>query len=132
MEIHYGTKKVEEGNSISPLESFRPPKVTFHDIKSDRLYTLLMMDPDAVGGNKIHWLIVNYQKNKSGDTILSYMGPHPPKGSGTHHYYFLLIKQKKPVKLVELENRNISMQNLFQILNLDDAFLKDRKYFTSH
>jgi len=86
---------------------------------------------NAVGGNKIHWLMVNCKNNKSGDTLFSYIGPSPPKGSDKHHYFFLLLQQKNPVKLVKLDNRFMSIQDLFQILQLQKATLQDRKYFLS-
>ena len=132
MEIEYGSNKIgDNGIYISPLRAFKPPKVTFTDIKSDRYYTLLMFDPDAVGGNKIHWLIVNYKKKESGNCIFSYVGPNPPKGTGTHHYYFLLIKQKRSVNVIALQDRQMSILELFKILGLDDSTIKDRKCFTS-
>ena len=136
MEIEYLSKfKVEEGNYISKVYTFNPPKVCFK-LRKERLYTLIMMDPDAEDGNKIHWLITNFTSDfakKPGNTILPYVGPHPPKTTGEHRYYFLLIKQKKPTKVVPLnaQNRLIALQDLFQILDLDGTIV-ERKFFKSH
>lgn len=75
-----------------------------------------MFDPEAVGGNKIHCLVVNLtQENQHGDTVVPYEGPHPPKGSGIHHYHFWLLEQQGPVEVpptLTLRTRHIAVGEL--------------------
>jgi hypothetical protein len=92
--------------------------------KQYRFFSLVMFDPDAVGGNKIHWMVVNMKnhlynnkskkddnlsiKNLSPTVMFSYVRPSPPKGSGTHRYIFWWLGHPCP-----LNERNIqSFQNV--------------------
>jgi len=79
---------------------------------------MVMFDPDAVGGNKIHWLIVNMSRGgDSGRTLLPYVPPHPPPGSGVHRYIFWIIEQDhRIVHHPRLSNRFIEIPILFSIL----------------
>ena len=68
---------------------------------------LIMHDPDAVSGDFTHWTIWDIDPTTSeilegnapsGSTegvtsagLPGYVGPRPPKGSGTHHYTFELF-----------------------------------------
>jgi phosphatidylethanolamine-binding protein (PEBP) family uncharacterized protein len=96
-----------------------------------------MFDPDAVGGNKIHWLIVNITKNDifTGNTIVNYKGPNPPKDSGKHHYVFSFFKQHKLIdpKNVVLNSRFIELERLFNMLKTNNNYftLENIKYFVS-
>ncbi|VDM81892.1 unnamed protein product [Strongylus vulgaris] len=64
-------------------------------------------DPDAPSRKKpmlrdyLHWVVVDVPGShlKYGKELVSYMGPHPPSGTGLHRYYFLVYKQSKPVSL---------------------------------
>jgi len=70
---------------------------------------LVMDDPDAVGGLFVHWVVFGMhpgpgssaegqaqpgygmlEPNGNGDR--AYRGPCPPKGSGMHHYQFILYQ----------------------------------------
>ena len=85
-----------------PLAWAKPPDGT-------RSFALTMRDPDAPGGNFVHWVLYNIPPSVSdlpptlpglggiahtGEHGVnsvgtqSYIGPCPP--SGTHHYYFTL------------------------------------------
>jgi phosphatidylethanolamine-binding protein (PEBP) family uncharacterized protein len=137
MEIIYPSTKLYKNNLfLSTNESSVEPTINL-DCKSKSFYTLLMFDPDAIGGNKIHWLIVNITKNDIliGNTIVNYKGPNPPKGSGKHHYVYSLFKQHKlidPTNVV-LDSRFIELERLFNMLKTNNNYftLENIKYFVS-
>jgi protein FLOWERING LOCUS T len=64
-----------------------------------KLYTLMMVDPDAPSPDKptarewLHWLVVNISQLDvdQGIDLCEYMGPAPLEG--THRYVFLLFEQ---------------------------------------
>jgi len=96
-----------EGADLSPsLEWTGAPSET-------KSFALIVDDPDAPGGVWNHWLLYNIppaihaiaQGTKSGqlgDSALNdfgkpgYNGPCPPKGHGTHRYYFKLFALDVP------------------------------------
>lgn len=113
MEIVFNTiKKVN--NSFLDLEDveFKP----IIKIKKKGILTLLMYDPDAVGGNKIHWLITNIIDNNIsiGNIIFEYQKPNPPRYSGVHHYIFCLFDQDKFMKPIYIQNRYLELIQLFE------------------
>ena len=137
MEIIYPTIKLDKNNLfLSIQDSNITPTITL-DYNLKKFYTLLMFDPDAVGGNKIHWLIVNITQNDifTGNTLIRYKGPAPPKGSGKHHYVISLFRQHKFIetKNIVLDSRFIGLDKLFILLktNNNHFILKDIKYFVS-
>lgn len=96
-----------------------------------------MFDPEAVGGNKIHWLITNIKHNNilTGNTIIEYKGPLPPKGTGPHHYVFVLFEQTKFIYITNLKfnSRFVELNKLFKKLgfNKNNFKLKNILYFIS-
>jgi len=137
MEIIYPSTKLYKNKLFLSIEesSVEPTIILNYGLKS--LYTLLMFDPDAVGGNKIHWLIVNITKNDifTGNTIINYKGPKPPKDSGKHHYVFSLFRQHKIIdpKNIVLDSRFIGLDKLFSMLKINNNYftLENIKYFVS-
>ncbi|KAG9488591.1 phosphatidylethanolamine-binding protein 4 [Eleutherodactylus coqui] len=82
------------------------PVVTYQKAQKDKMYSLLMMDPDAPSrespGNKYwnHWVIADIQgrdlqsgKSLQGREITEYKGPSPPANTGFHRYQFFLYLQ---------------------------------------
>ena len=68
-----------------------------------------MYDPDAIHGNRFHWIVVNILHDiTNGKDLLSYSGPAPPPKTGEHHYIFELYQQDGSIDL-NLEERNISL-----------------------
>lgn len=83
---------------------------------------LIVHDPDAVGGDFVHWLLLNFPvsaqaiadnsvpagatqgQNDSGRN--QYMGPCPPGGTGTHRYMFELYALDKTLGLKSGANRD--------------------------
>jgi Raf kinase inhibitor-like YbhB/YbcL family protein len=97
------------GSSIPPQYSYQgqnvnPPLNIFNIPKGTLSLTLIMHDPDAPGGDFLHWLVwdippgtesipvnsvpVGAVQGQNGQGKTGYMGPCPPKGSGAHHYIF--------------------------------------------
>jgi phosphatidylethanolamine-binding protein (PEBP) family uncharacterized protein len=132
MNVFYGKIQVQDGNYISKQQSSKMPEIIL-DLQAKKLYTVLLMDPDAVGGNKIHFLLLNYSLNNQGNIILPYVGPNPPRGSGVHRYYFLLIQQESLIiPNLNFPSRYISIENIFHILGIPNNQIITQKYFTSH
>jgi Raf kinase inhibitor-like YbhB/YbcL family protein len=98
-----------DGANIPPQYTCRgqnvnPPINILHAPAGTQSLTLVMHDPDAVGGDYLHWLVwdippstesisvngvpVGAIQGKNGSGQNSYTGPCPPKGTGTHHYIF--------------------------------------------
>lgn len=132
MNVFYGKIKVQGGNYISKQQASKMPKIIV-DLQAKKLYTILLMDPDAVGGNKIHFLLFNYSLHNQGTIILPYIGPNPPKGSGVHRYYFLFIQQESLIiPNLNFPSRYISIENIFNLLGIPNNQIIAQKYFTSH
>ena len=137
MEIIYPSTKLYKNKLfLSIQDSCIEPTINL-DYNPNKFYTLLMFDPDAVGGNKIHWLIVNITNNDlfTGNTVINYKGPNPPKSSSKHHYVFILFRQYKFIetKNLVLKSRFIELDKLFNILrtNNNHFVLENIKYFVS-
>ncbi len=80
---------------------------------------LVMYDPDAPGGVFYHWLLYSIPRDtselpenvpKDETTVygvqgrndfgrIGYGGPCPPRGHGTHHYYFLVLALESEIGL---------------------------------
>ena len=137
MEIIYPSTKLYKNNLFLSIEESSVEPVINLDYESKSFYTLLMFDPEAVGGNKIHWLIVNITQNDifTGNTIVNYKGPKPPKDSGKHHYVLSLFRQNKIIdpKNIVLDSRFIELDKLFKMLKINNNYftLENIKYFVA-
>jgi len=137
MEIIYPSTKLYKNNLFLSIEESSVEPTIILDCESKSFYTLLMFDPEAVGGNKIHWLIVNITSNNifTGNTIVNYKGPKPPKDSDKHHYVLSLFIQHKIIdpKNIVLDSRFIELDKLFKMLKINNNYFKfeNIKYFVS-
>ena len=124
MDIKYNNRLVYN-NFFTPEQTQDIPFVSFKGLATNKLYTLIMTDPNAVGGNYIHWLIVNIDDSNlnNGKPLLQYKGPAPPQGSGMHNYIFLLYEQPETILLDTMtENeRQIDLNNLLEKLGLNQV-----------
>jgi len=97
LEVIYNNTNVggsENNPTMYDLETMKiPPKITFPNLESNKFYTLIMYDPNAVSGTFLHMLTVNINKMQNGVTCVDYHPPTPPLNSGIHHYTFALYKQ---------------------------------------
>ena len=137
MEIIYPSTKLYKNKLFLSIEESSVEPIINLDYNQNKFYTLLMFDPDAVGGNKIHWLILNIIQNDifTGNTLTKYKGPNPPKDSGKHHYVFSLFRQHKFIdpKNIVLNSRFIELDKLFKMLKTNNNYfiLENIKYFVT-
>jgi phosphatidylethanolamine-binding protein (PEBP) family uncharacterized protein len=117
MEVYYNNKLVNNNEFLKTSETKDKPQIKY-SFENNKLYTLLMYDPDSIHGNRFHWVVVNiFNDIKNGNNLLSYTGPAPPPKSGTHHYIFELYEQDRSID-ANLEERNIPMDFVKKILNI--------------
>jgi len=106
------SKYTGEGEDVSPpLQWTNVPDGT-------RFFALVCHDPDApvVSGGTygfVHWVLYNipgsttslpegsgeYTKGRNGRNQEGYMGPMPPEGHGTHHYFLWLFALDEDLNL---------------------------------
>ena len=117
MEVYYNNKLVNNNEFLKPIETKVKPQIKY-PFENNKLYTLLMYDPDSIHGNRFHWIAINIVNDiKNGNDLLSYTGPAPPPKTGTHHYIFELYEQDRSIN-VKLEERNIPMDFVKKMLNI--------------
>ena len=124
MEVFYNNKLVNNNEFLKPSETQVEPKIKYN-FNLNNLYTLIMHDPDAVNGNRVHWLVTNINKNiNNGKILLPYVGPAPPAKTGKHRYIFELYKQSEMLNVEPLGERSISINSLRNKLNLSNYISK--------
>ena len=118
LEIYYNNKKLKNDEFLKPSETQIEPKIKYN-FNLNKLYTLIMYDPDAVNGTHVHWLVTNINENiNNGKILLPYQGPAPPAKTGKHRYIFELYEQSEMLNVEPLEQRSISINLLRNKLNL--------------
>lgn len=130
MKIDYDGSIVQNGVFMTPQKTASEPHIVY-DIAPNKLYTLILHDPDSIRGEYIHWLKVNVNIVNSGNTILDYAGPTPPPGTGTHRYIFLLLEQDTPIISKDEIERTLSLNQIFSILGIETPREKATTFFTS-
>jgi len=119
MEVYYNNKIVHNNEFLKPGETQTKPHITY-PFENNKLYTLLMHDPNSIHGNRLHWTVVNISNDiKNGEDVLSYNGPAPPPNTGIHPYLFELYEQDRRIN-VNLEERNIPMNVIKSKLNIGE------------
>jgi phosphatidylethanolamine-binding protein (PEBP) family uncharacterized protein len=125
MEVSYNSKFVKNNEFLKPSATQFKPLIKY-PFENNKLYTLLMYDPDSVYGNRFHWIVTNiFQDVKNGEDALLYTGPAPPPKTGMHRYIFELYEQIKRNN-VKIEERNISMDFVKKMLNIGEPISKFR------
>ncbi len=107
MRLFYNDKELLDGKFLKVKDVQVEPIVKLSE-DPNKIYTLILHDPNAVGGDKIHWFRANITNNDidSGTDILPYVGPAPPPNSGMHHYIFELYeKEIKNIPNLNDDNR---------------------------
>ncbi|XP_063588472.1 protein D2-like isoform X1 [Penaeus indicus] len=80
--------------------------VRYENVEAGETYTLVMVDPDApnhkAGEAWLHWILSNVEASDlqngnvgNGNIVVEYNGPTPPRGSGTHRYFFYLYRESQ-------------------------------------
>ncbi len=119
MEVYYNNKLVNNNEFLKPSETQFKPEIKY-SFENNKLYTLLMRDPDSIHGNRFHWIAINIVNDiKNADDLLSYTGPAPPPKTGIHHYIFELYEQERNIDM-KLEERNIPMDFVKKMLNIGE------------
>ncbi|ORX78136.1 PEBP-like protein, partial [Basidiobolus meristosporus CBS 931.73] len=122
-------KEVDQGNELLISETQTQPQVSFDGL-SDKLYTLIMADPDVPSrANPTlrefrHWVVGNIHSDDidKGDIVTSYMGPATPPKTGYHRYQFMLYEQPGPInyeKLPEEKSQRLHFNS--------EAFVKENQ-----
>lgn len=57
------------------------------------IYVLMLFDRGNIPGSKI----------EKGETVIDYLRPFPPKGTGYHRHIFILYKQEKNLNFSKLK-----------------------------
>lgn len=85
-----------------------------------------MYDPDTLKGTFIHWLKINITGNdiKTGNIILPYKAPSPPKGTGIHRYIFELYEQTESNNSETIDRVVTSINKIKQKLSLNKIISK--------
>lgn len=130
MEVIYNKKPIKDGEFLKVSETQNRPKIKL-DMNPEKFYSLIVHDPNAVGGNKIHWAIINIINNniKNGMDVISYKGPAPPTNTGIHHYKFELYEQNRYHNIKPLSERFFKMDEIRDILRLNNSKPKFRTEF---
>lgn len=132
IELYYNNRKVVNDEFLKPSETQIQPEIKFN-FDSNKLYTLIMYDPDSVSGTHIHWLVININNNiKKGKILLPYKGPAPPPKSGKHRYIFELYEQENMLNLEPFENRIITINSLKNQLNIVDNCIAKIKFISQN
>nr|CAI5864187.1 unnamed protein product [Callosobruchus analis] len=84
------------GNVLKPRDTKGAPKISY-DCGKDTLWTLILTNPD---GNNV----------EQGETIVQYLQPFPPKGTGYHRHIFIFLN---------LPNRTYSTYDFYRELQDD-------------
>ncbi|KII67423.1 OV-16 antigen [Thelohanellus kitauei] len=102
VEVEYRGKRVRFGATINPANADSEPHLSW-EASSDDKYTMVMTDLDAPRREWYHWLIYDVPGNDltGGKTLIEYMPPSPPFGTGKHRYLFLIHKQEGPLQINE-------------------------------
>ncbi|KAM4808475.1 phosphatidylethanolamine-binding protein 1-like [Rhinophrynus dorsalis] len=125
--VRYGPVCVDElGQVLTPTQvQNRPTSIEWDGMDSNKLYTLILTDPDAPSRKNPkfrewhHFLVVNMKGNdiNSGCVLSDYVGSGPPKGTGLHRYVWLVYEQTELLKCDEqiLCNRSGDHRGMFKV-----------------
>ncbi|EGG01869.1 uncharacterized protein MELLADRAFT_117698 [Melampsora larici-populina 98AG31] len=136
LRANFQNTPISVGTFISASKSITPPTIrvqVFHP--EGELYTLMMVDPDVPDPSNqsftpyLHWLVPNLPISATSSpelaidetnlTQLSYIPPHPARGSSLHRYTLLLFKQSSKLdSLPELNRLGFSARDWIQSTNM--------------
>jgi phosphatidylethanolamine-binding protein (PEBP) family uncharacterized protein len=122
LEVFYKNIKVNNNQYLKPSDASSKPDINYEG-NPNKLYTLIVHDPDAPVGNVVHWVVINIKGSdiNTGKEIIKYKGPAPPSGSGTHHYIFLIFEQTTEIQHNIITNNVIPMDKLLSQLGLQNT-----------
>jgi phosphatidylethanolamine-binding protein (PEBP) family uncharacterized protein len=106
LRIMFDGREIKNEEKLNLQDTQKKPKIRL-ELQKNKLYTLMMVDPDAPSPTNpylkyvLHWLVVN-----TTDTILPFNPPAPPAGSGEHRYYVFLFEQPKNIRIIKTPERH--------------------------
>ncbi|KAL1460505.1 hypothetical protein WDU94_012482 [Cyamophila willieti] len=112
LEAYYEGKKYRAhyGNNLTCKATSNKPTLDWDIVMPDMYYTSMMIGPDIPTYDNsslryyLHSLTINIlgkEKDTTGEDLVEYMGPAPHKGTGTHRYIWILLKQPRFLKDVK-------------------------------
>ncbi|XP_037114098.1 phosphatidylethanolamine-binding protein 1 [Syngnathus acus] len=125
--VKYGSVEIDElGKVLTPTQvQNRPTTIEWEGCDLNKLYTLVLTDPDAPSREKPkfrewhHYLVVNMKGNdlSSGVVLSDYVGSGPPEGTGLHRYVWLVYSQPGALSCTErvLTNRSGDGRGKFSV-----------------
>lgn len=122
LNISYNGKLLSYSETATKEEIASKPVVNFQK-NSNKLYTVIMVDPDAPSPKNpinryfLHWLVVNISSNFEGETINEYTAPNPPEGK--HRYYTCILEQENEItRMKEFERVKFDISKFVSNNNL--------------
>lgn len=121
--------KEAKGNLRARSDTLVQPVIAWN-ADPNRLYTVLMWDPDAPASSWIHLLVVNTPSANlsQGETLLAYEPPTPP--SGTHRYFVSVYQQPQKLDiLVPTERGNFDVSafvNKHKLVKIGEKMIRVR------
>ncbi|KAJ8937134.1 hypothetical protein NQ318_019396 [Aromia moschata] len=114
-----GKLPVYFGNIVKPSEAATKPEVTYES-DENTLWSLILTNPDGhfTNSEKVTFLAMQLTK---AETLVQYLQPFPPKGTGYHRHVFILYKQDKKLDFSNLllSERTFSTYDFYR--NLQDS-----------
>ncbi|XP_039133907.1 protein TWIN SISTER of FT-like isoform X1 [Dioscorea cayenensis subsp. rotundata] len=100
LKVIYNNKEITNGSELRPSAVASEPRVEIFGSDMRRLYTLVMVDPDAPSPSNpterehLHWLVTDIPEStdaRFGNEVVSYESPRPI--AGIHRLVFVLFRQ---------------------------------------
>lgn len=115
------------GNLRRRANTMRAPDVRMNEMDPEKLYTIVIWDPDAPREPSfLHWLVTNIPGGNigNGDTIQSYYPPSPPAGSGEHKYFVGLYEQSRPISVGDIKQTGFDIDRFVRKYRLLEKGVK--------
>ena len=125
MEVFYNGNILKDRQFLTVSETQAEPHIKLN-VNPNKLYTLVLYDPDAISGTYIHWIKINITNSdiKTGNIIIPYKAPSPPPKTGKHHYIFNLYEQNGEKKIGSLEEKVFELNELENKLGVNQIIHK--------
>jgi phosphatidylethanolamine-binding protein (PEBP) family uncharacterized protein len=107
--------------------TLRAPNVRMNEVQPDKLYTIIIWDPDAPHSPSfLHWLVTNIPGDDiaRGTVLQSYYPPSPPAGSGEHRYYIGLYEQSRQISPGKVNQNGFQIDSFVSRFGLIEKGLK--------
>lgn len=116
-----------EGNLRRRNNTLAAPNVRMNEVQPDKLYTIVIWDPDAPKSPSfLHWLVTNIPGGdiSQGNVVQPYYPPSPPAGSGEHRYYVGLYEQSGRLPIKKISQTGFDIDTFMSRNGLNEKGLK--------